>query len=112
MSPVQGTCGLLQFIWAKPLFQIALISGDTNKTAAVVLLHVDPLLKKGHRLWMISNYMGGGARKRLITHGQGNENPVSVIDYNQPMGRVDLKDQPHQLHLLEGKKMTMVLQNG
>jgi len=71
-----------------------------------VLLLVEPMLKKGHRLWMISNYMGGGTRKRLMTHGQGSENPVSVIDYNKPMGRVDLKDQPLQLHILEGKKMT------
>jgi len=48
VSPVQGTCGLLQFIWAKPLFQIALISGYTNKTAAVVLSLVEPLLKRPH----------------------------------------------------------------
>jgi len=82
VSPVQGTCGLLQFIWAKPLFQIALISGDTNKTAAVVLLHVDPLLKKGHRLWMISNYMGGGGgeKKAKKNRDRGKKIPCRVIN--------------------------------
>ena len=91
------------------LFQVAPTSGNTNKTAAVVLLLVEPLLKKGHRLWMISNLMGGEGqkKKRLMTHGQGNEIPVPVIDYNKPMGRVDLKDQPLQWHLLERKKMTI-----
>jgi len=29
-----------------------------------------------------------------MTHGQGNENSVSFIDYNKPMGGVDLKAQP------------------
>lgn len=61
----------------------------------------EPLLKKDHILWMISNYMGGKQEKRLMTHGQGNENPVSVTDYNKPMGGIDLKD------LLERKEMTI-----
>jgi hypothetical protein len=45
VSPVRGTCGRLLFIRAKTLFQTALISGDTNKTAAIVLSLVEPLLK-------------------------------------------------------------------
>jgi hypothetical protein len=65
----------------------------TNKTAAVVLSLVETLLKRDQTLWRISNYVGGGGtRRRLMTHGQGNENPLSVTDYNKPMGGVDLKD--------------------
>jgi len=34
------------------VFQTAFISGDTNKTAAILLSLVEPLLKKGRTLWM------------------------------------------------------------
>jgi len=38
------------------VFQTAFISGDTNKTATIVLSLVEPLLKKGHTLWMDNFY--------------------------------------------------------
>ena len=38
------------------VFQTAFISGDTNKTAAIVLSLVEPLLNKGRTLWMDNFY--------------------------------------------------------
>jgi len=38
------------------VFQTAFISGDTNKTATIVLSLVEPLLKKGCKLWMDKFY--------------------------------------------------------
>jgi len=38
------------------VFQTAFISGDTNKTAAIVLSLAEPLLKKGRMLWMDNFY--------------------------------------------------------
>src|SRR5215510_1156610 len=38
------------------VFQTAFLSGDTNKTAAIVLSLVEPLLEKGRTLWMDNFY--------------------------------------------------------
>ena len=43
-------------ILADTVFQTAFISGNTNKTATIVLSLVEPLLKKGHTLWMDNFY--------------------------------------------------------
>ena len=47
------------------VFQIAFISGDTNKTAAIVLSLVEPLLNKGRTLWMDSFYNSPALAQKL-----------------------------------------------
>ena len=49
------------------MFQTAFISGDTNKTAAIVLSLVEPLLKKGRTLWMDNFYNSPALAQRLKT---------------------------------------------
>ena len=55
---------------------------------------------------MISTYHGQGTRIKLMKCRQQKQKPVSVLDYNENMGGVDLKDQLFQHYLLERKKMT------
>jgi hypothetical protein len=55
---------------------------------------------------MISTYHGQETRTKLTKCKQENQKPVSVIDYNENMRGVDLKDQLLQPYLLERKKMT------
>jgi len=47
------------------VFQTAFISGDTNKTAAIVLSIVEPLLEKGRTLWMDNFYNSPALAQRL-----------------------------------------------
>ena len=47
------------------VFQTAFISGDTNKTAAIVLSLVEPLLEKGRTLWMDNFYNSPALAQRL-----------------------------------------------
>ena len=49
------------------VFQTAFISGDTNKTAAIVLSLVEPLLEKGRSLWMDNIYNSPALAQRLKT---------------------------------------------
>ena len=49
------------------VFQTAFISGDTNKTAAIVLSLVEPLLGKGRTLWMDNFYNSPALAHRLKT---------------------------------------------
>jgi len=49
------------------VFQTAFISGDTNKTAEIVLSLVEPLLKKGRMLWMDNFYNSPALIQRLRT---------------------------------------------
>ena len=49
------------------VFQTAFISGDTNKTAAIVLSLVEPLLKKGRTFWMDNSYNSPALAQRLKT---------------------------------------------
>jgi len=140
------------------VLQTAFISGDTNKTAAIVLSLVEPLLEKGRTLWMdsfynspalaqrlrssktdcvgtrrlsrkdipqrvkekklkkgelvaqrsgpvsvlkwkdkkemtmISTYHGEEKRMKQTKCRQGKQKPVSVLDYNENVGGIDLKD--------------------
>jgi len=47
------------------VFQTAFISGDTNKTTAVVLSLVEPLLEKGRTLWMDNFYNSPALAQKL-----------------------------------------------
>jgi len=47
------------------VFQKAFISGDTNKTAAILLSLVEPLLGKGRTLWMDNFYNSPALAQRL-----------------------------------------------
>ena len=47
------------------MFQTAFISGDTNKTATIVLSLVEPLLNKGRTLWMDNFYNSPAMAQRL-----------------------------------------------
>jgi len=47
------------------VFQTAFSSGDTNKTATVVLSLVEPLLKKGRMLWMDNFHNSPALAQRL-----------------------------------------------
>jgi len=49
------------------VFQTALISGDTNKPAAIVLSLVEPLLEKGRTLSMDNFYNSTAPAQRLKT---------------------------------------------
>ena len=49
------------------VFQTAFISGDTNKTAAIVLSLAEPLLEKGRTLWMDNFYNSPALAQRLKT---------------------------------------------
>jgi len=152
------------------VFQTEFISGDTNKTATIVLSLVEPLLKKGRTLWMdnfynspplaqrlkslktdcdgtlhlsrkdvpqkvkdkklkkgelvaqhsgpvsvlkwkdkrkvtmILTYHGEETRMKLTKCRQEKQKPVSVLDYNENMRGVDLKNHLLQPYLLEIKK--------
>jgi len=55
---------------------------------------------------VISTYHGEETRMKLTKCRQEKQKPVSVLDYNENMDGVDLKDQLLQPYLLERKKMT------
>ena len=54
----------------------------------------------------ISTYHGQETRMKRTKCRQEKQKPISVLDYNENMGEVDLKDQLLQPYLLERKKMT------
>ena len=55
---------------------------------------------------VISTYHGEETRMKLTKCRQEKQKPVSVLDYNENIGGVDLKDHLLQPYLLERKKMT------
>jgi len=55
---------------------------------------------------IISTYHGEETRVKRAKCRQENRKPVTVLDYNENMGGVDLKVQLLQPYLLERKKMT------
>ena len=56
---------LIVYTGKDTVFQTEFISGDTNKTATIVLLLMEPLLKKGHMLWMENFYNSPALAQRL-----------------------------------------------
>jgi hypothetical protein len=57
-------------------------------------------------LTVIPTYHWEETRKRLTKRGQEKKKAISVLDYNENMGGVDLKDQLLQPYILEIKKLT------
>jgi len=80
------------------------------KKGELVAQHSGPVSvlkwKDKREVTMISTYHGGETRMKLPNCRQEKQKPVSVLDYNENMGGVDLKDQLLQPYLLERKKMT------
>ena len=58
-------------------------------------------LKYKKDVTMISTYHGGETRMKPMNCRQDKQKPVSVLDYKENMGAVDLKDQLLQPYLLE-----------
>ena len=84
---------------------------DTKlKKGELVAQHSGPVsllkCKDKKEATMISTYHGQETRIKLKKCRQEKQKPVSVLDYNENIGGVDLKDQLLQPYLLERKKMT------
>ena len=80
------------------------------KKGELVAQHSGPVSvlkwKDKKEMTMISTYHGQETRIKPMNCRQEKQKPVSVLDYNENMGGVDLKDQLLQSYLLERKKMT------
>ena len=62
--------------------------------------------KNKKEMTMNSTYHGEETRMKLTKCRQEKQKPVSVLDYNENMGGVDIKDQLLQPYLLERRKMS------
>jgi len=58
---------------------------------------------------MVSTYDSADTQ-RVSNKGQETEKPLCMIDYNNNMGGVDLKDQLLHMYMVEGKNDQMVPQ--
>ena len=83
------------------VFQTAYISDTTTKTAEIVLSFVQPLLKKGHMLWMDNFYNSPALAERLKSL---NTNCVGTL-------RLNRKDVPKTLKEKRLKKGEMIAQH-
>jgi hypothetical protein len=100
VSPILRTCGCLLFIRAKTLYS-AFISGDTNKTVAIVLSLVEPLLKKGYMLWVDNFYNSPALAQNLKSL---NTDCVKILCLNR-------KDVPKIVKEKELKKGELIAQH-
>ena len=100
-SPVRGTCGLLLFVQAKTLCSKQLTFQASQQTAEIALSLVEPLLKKGHMLWMDNFYNSPALAERLKSL---NTNCVGTL-------RLNRKDVPKTLKEKRLKKGEMIAQH-
>ena len=117
MDNFYNLLALAESPWKLTLLEPCFLVGKTLhkewkklKKGELVAQHSGPVSvlkwKDKKEVTVISAYHGEETRMKLTKCWQQKKKPVSVLDYNENMNGVDLKDQLLQPYLLERKKMT------